>query len=93
MEVIDCIDTIERYITPGTLDCVIVNNGNIDPDIITKYKAEENKRPLLVHDTSVFRGKSYTIIERDIVNDDDYVRHDPRKLASILEDIIQGWIK
>jgi hypothetical protein len=27
------------------------------------------------------------------VSGDDYVRHDPRKLACILEDIIEWWIK
>jgi hypothetical protein len=28
-----------------------------------------------------------------MVNDDDFVRHDPMKLAKVLEDIIQWWIK
>jgi len=93
MEVEDFIKTIEKYISPAKLDYVIVNNGEIDPEIIDKYKAEENKRPLRIKDISLFRDASYAIIERDVVNDDDYVRHDPRKLAGILEDIIHGWIK
>lgn len=93
MEVNDFISTIEHYIAPWKLDYVIVNNGVIDPDIVVKYKEEENKKPLVIKDYSLFRNASYTIIERDIINDDDYVRHDPRKLATILEDIIQGWIK
>lgn len=93
MEVIDFIDTIEKYIDPGMLDYVIVNNGYIDEEIILKYKTEENKRPLLIKDPNLFVGKWYKVIEWDIVNDDDIVRHDPMKLAKALEDIINGWIK
>ena len=93
MEVIDFVDTIERYIDPGKLDYVIVNNGIIADEVVTKYKNEENKRPLKVKDYWLFLNKSYKIIERDIVNDEDFVRHNPLKLAQILEDIVNGWIK
>jgi uncharacterized cofD-like protein len=92
MEVIDFIDTIERYIDPGKLDTVIVNNGHISDEMVTKYKTEENKKPLKIKDMSLFEGKCYQIIEWDIVNDADVVRHDPVKLAKILEGII-GWRK
>ncbi len=93
MEVIDFIDTIEHYIDPGKLDYVIVNNGHISDEIVTKYKAEENKKPLKIKETGLFRGKSYKVLERDIVNDEDYVRHHPIKLSHILEEIIGGWVK
>lgn len=93
MEVIDFINTIERYIDPGMLDYVIVNNGHIDGDIVIKYKTEENKRPLKIKDYSLFESKSYKVIEWDIVNDDDIVRHEPIKLGKVLEDIVGGWIK
>ena len=59
MEVIDFIDTIERYIGTAQLDYVIVNNGHIDADILAKYKQEENKNPLYTQDHSLFDGKSY----------------------------------
>lgn len=90
MEVIDFVDTIERYIDPGTLDYVIVNNGIISDEIVVKYKAEENKKPLKIKNHSIFENKWYKIVEYDIVNDDDYVRHAPLKLAKVLEDIIGG---
>ncbi len=93
MEVIDFIETIEKYIDPGMLDYVIVNNGFIDDEIVVKYKVEENKRPLKIKDYSLFKWKWYKIIEWDIVNDDDIIRHDPMKLAKVLEDIVSGWIK
>ncbi len=93
MEVIDFIDTIERYIAPRSLDYVIVNNWHIDEEILLKYKTEESKNPLKIKDPSLFVDKSYKVIEWDMVNDDDIVRHDPLKLAKVLEDIVGGWIK
>lgn len=93
MEVIDFINVIERYINPGMLDYVIVNNGNIDEDVVIKYKIEENKKPLKIKDHSLFEWKWYKIIEWDMVNDYDIVRHDPMKLAKVIEDIVSGWIK
>ena len=88
MEVIDFIDTIERYIGPAELDYVIVNNGHIDADLLAKYKREENKNPLKIKDPTMFQDKSYQVIECDIVNDADVVRHDPIKLAKVLEGIM-----
>lgn len=93
MDVIDFIDTIERYIDPGKLDYVIVNNGYISDEVVEKYRAEESKKPLKIKDYTLFQEKLYKIIERDIVNDADYVRHDPLKLAKIIDDIVGGWIK
>ena len=63
MEVIDLIDTIERYIDPRKLDTVIVNNGYISDEIITKYKNEENKKPLKIKDIALFADKHYRVIE------------------------------
>ncbi len=93
MGVIDFINVIEKYIEPGKLDYVIVNNGHIDDEITQKYKEKENKKPVKIKDHNIFRNKTYKIIERDIVNDEDVIRHNPKKLAKILEDIIGGWIK
>lgn len=94
MEVIDFVDTIERYIDPGKLDYVIVNDGVISDDIMARYKAEENKKSLKIKDPSLFTGKTYKIIERDLVNTaGDYVRHDPEALMKTLEDIVGGWIR
>ncbi len=94
MEVIDFVNTIEKYIDPGKLDYVIVNNWVISDEIVTKYKIEENKKPLKIRDPSLFIGKKYKVIERDLVNTvGDYVRHDPGELTKTLEDIVEGWIK
>lgn len=94
MEVIDFVDTIERYIDPGKLDYVIVNNGIISEEIVSKYKTEESKRPLKIKDPSQFEGKDYRVIERDLVSTTgDYIRHDPDRLMEILEGIVEGRIQ
>lgn len=93
MDVMDFINAVERYTGEHILDYVIVNNGFIAPEVIEKYKTEENKKPVQIRDINRYKEKGYKIIERDIVNDEDFVRHDPHKLAKILEDIIAGWIK
>lgn len=40
-----------------------------------------------------FASRRFKIIERDFVNESDYVRHDPQKLAHSLIDVCRGWIK
>jgi len=89
MEAIDFIDTIEKYVWENMLDYVIVNNWYIADEIVEKYKQEENKKPVKIKNYSDFEEKYYKVIEWDIVNDADIVRHDPQKLAHILEDIIK----
>ncbi len=93
MEVKDFIEAIEKFIGPAKLDYVIVNNGIIDDEIVAKYKIEENKKPVKIKNILDFADKKYKIIERNVVSDEDFVRHDPEKLAKILQDIIDGWIK
>ena len=93
MEVKDFIEAIEKFIGPAELDYVIVNNGIIDDEIVAKYKIEENKKPVKIKNILDFADKKYKIIERNVVSDEDFVRHDPEKLAKILQDIIDGWIK
>lgn len=90
MEVIDFVNTIEKYIEPWKLDYVIVNNWLIPEEIVTRYKSEENKKPLKIKDHTLFRGRGYSIIERDLVHTGgDYVRHDPECLMRVLEEIVE----
>ena len=92
-EVRDFIRVLEMYIGTGRLDYVIVNSGYIRDDLVERYRQEEHKKPVKVKDPSVFRGERYKVVERDLVNENDYIRHDPIKLRAVIEDIIEGWIK
>lgn len=89
----DFIDIIEKYIWEDRIDYVLVNNWRIDEELVEKYKLEEWKKPVKVKDYEVFDWKKHKIIERDLVNEDDYIRHSPRKLSRAINDFIDWWIK
>lgn len=91
-ELKDFIENIEKYTWP-VLDFVLVNNWFISDELVEKYKTEEWKKPVKLKDEKEFEGKHYKIVERDFVNESDYVRHDPQKLARVILDIKDGWIK
>ena len=85
-ELPDFIHAIEKY-TGKVIDFVLVNNGHISEDLVERYKKFEGKRPVKRKDEMDFSQEDYKIIERDFVNESDYVRHDPEKLAEALVDI------
>lgn len=89
----DFVDVIEKYIGKNKIDYVLVNNAPIREELVIKYMQEEGKKPVRITDLSLFTGANYKIIERDVVNEADYIRHDPEKLAKVIADFIEGWIK
>ena len=92
-EVKDFVSAIEKYIGEDQINYVLVNNGYIHEDLVKKYQLEDNKTPVRIKDLVEFRGKRYKIAERDLVNEEDYIRHDPKKLAKFIHDLMDGWIK
>ncbi len=94
-EVIDFVNEIEKYLWENILDFVIVNNGQISDYMVAKYKKEENKKPVKLKqkDLEKFKHKKYKLIERDLLNEKDFVRHSPEKMAQVIDDIINWWIK
>ncbi len=92
-EVIDFVNVIEKYLWTKIIDYVIVNNWHISDEMIEKYKKEENKKPVKIKNISDFKNKKYKIIERDLLNEKDFVRHNSEKISHVIEDIIEWWIK
>jgi len=91
-ELTDFIDNVEKYAWE-VIDYVLVNNGHISDDIVEKYKKEEWKSPVKCKENMCFDSKRYKVIERDFLDESDYVRHNPAKLASVIEDVLSWWIK
>ncbi len=91
-ELVDFIDNIEKYAWE-VIDYVFVNNWYLSDEIVEKYKREEWKKPVKLKNDVSFEWKKYKIIERDFVNESDVVRHDPIKLATLINDLIDGWVK
>lgn len=90
-ELPDFIENIEKYAW-NVIDYVFVNNWHISDELVAKYK-QEWKKPVKLKAEYDFSGKVYKIIERDFLQESDYVRHSPEKLAKTIMDIIEGWIK
>ncbi len=88
----DFVRVIEQYIGEGRIDYVLVNNGDLRTNLLTKYEAEE-KTPVRLTDREFILSKGIKIVERDFTSATDYIRHDPRKLARTVEDFASGWIK
>ena len=91
-ELPDFIDNLEKY-SGRVIDYVVVNSWVIDEKAVTKYKIEEMKKPVKLKPDMNFEWKTYKVIERDFVNDNDLVRHSPKKVAEVIEEFIEGKIK
>lgn len=91
-ELPDFVENIEKY-AGAVLDYVFVNNGHISDELVEKYKKYEGKKPVKLKEGMDFTGKHYKLVKRDFVNEKDYVRHSPIKLAKVLEELIHGWMK
>ncbi|MDQ7008748.1 MAG: YvcK family protein [Candidatus Gracilibacteria bacterium] len=90
-ELTDFIDNIEKY-AGKVIDYVLVNSGDISDELVKKYKIE-GKKPVKCKKEMCFDGKKYKVIERDFIDESDYVRHNPIKLSKAIMDIAEGWIK
>jgi len=90
-ELTDFIDNIEKY-AGEVIDYVIVNSGHIGDEAVEKYKTQEWKKPVKLKSETDFSDKKYKIIERDLVNHSDLVRHAPTKIAGVIEEFIEGKI-
>jgi len=83
-ELPDFIDNIEKYAWE-IIDYVIVNNWLISDEIVEKYKNEEGKKPVKMKETHNFLNKKYKIINEDMIDESDVVRHNPEKLAKVIK--------
>ena len=88
----DFVRVLEQYIGPRVLDYVLVNNGEVRPELLDKYQAG-GQSLVRMRDREGLATKGFKIVERDFTSATDYIRHDPRKLARTVEDFASGWIK
>jgi uncharacterized cofD-like protein len=88
----DFVNVIERFVG-DRIDYVVVNSGDVPAEVSAHYATAERKIPLRIRDRANFSGKRPTLVERDLVNATDVVRHDPEKLYALIVDIVEGWIK
>ena len=81
----DHLNTLITHTNLDIVDSCIVNIGTIDPELLKKYE-EENSYPVLADSHRIIE-KGYTVIEEDIIEIKDYVRHDSKKISKIIIDL------
>lgn len=82
----DHVNTIIEHSRPEVLSHIIVNTGQVPPNILAKYALEEAYP--VVADLAKIRMLGYEVAEDNIVNFQDTVRHNPRRVSKIILDIV-----
>lgn len=77
----DFVKTLEKYTGEGIIDTVICNNSVFHPETLHKY--EKEKAYPVICDAS--RIDNIEVIEEDLIFDFSLIRHDPEKLARIIQ--------
>ncbi len=88
----DFVRVLEQYLGEGTIDYLLVNNGELRSNLVKKYE-EEGKIPVRLRDRHSLVQRGIRIVERDFTSETDYIRHDPHKLSRTIEDFASGWIR
>ena len=82
--VMDHINVLESYLGKDTIDVVIANNTIMSSRLVSKYRNEEQKDPVIL-DVSEFEGRNTKIVsDKLFMVEDDVYRHDSLKTAYLM---------
>jgi uncharacterized cofD-like protein len=84
------LDAIEAHIGHHIFDYVIVNSGEIPPDVQSRY-AEQGARPVRLDLEEVTRRGSRVIADH-LVLFQTYLRHDAVKLSNHIYQLVENWL-
>ncbi|MBI3316321.1 MAG: YvcK family protein, partial [Candidatus Omnitrophica bacterium] len=84
----DHLNTLVEHTRPDLISHVVVNTGPIPGPILQKY-AGEGAHPVTM-DSAKISALGYEVVEANIIHAAETVRHDPRKLAKIISDIVSA---
>lgn len=82
----DHVKAIEDHVGPGLMKYVILNGARVSPDAAQKYEMEA-AFPVDPQPERLARAGYIPIVE-ELVDDSDYVRHDPDRLAQVLMEVL-----
>jgi len=88
--VADHVNALIEHAGKRLIDYVVANNGRVPENLLDKY-AGENAYPVKL-DSEDVKKMNCEVIKANIVNAEDYVRHNPYKLANIIVDVISNII-
>lgn len=80
----DHLEALEKYLGKHTIDVVVASNTKINPDVLHKYQATEEKDPVVI-DYEQIDDMGIELIEGDLLTTEDgTIRHDSMKLSSLI---------
>jgi uncharacterized cofD-like protein len=80
------VNAITKHAGDDVIDYVVVNKQKIPREFLEKYK-KENAYPVK-NDSNAIRDLGYTVIEENVINAIDHVRHNSDKLTKIIINLI-----
>lgn len=83
----DHVRAIIEHSSADILEYVIVNTGKVPEKLLERYRADGAS--YVTSDSEKIKQMGYHVIEADIVNHTDVVRHSPAKLAKVIMDIVK----
>lgn len=72
------------------VDCCVVNNAQIPARFLDKYK-EEKSFPVIPNSHRINQA-GYLVVEEDLINFTDFVRHDSKKLTKAVINIMANYV-
>ncbi len=79
MDARDHLEALERHASPDLVDVVLAHGGLFDQEVLRRY-SEAGAEPIRVREPKSWSRESLRLVERDLVEDGDLIRHDPGKL-------------
>lgn len=83
----DHVRAIIEHSRSDLLEYVVVNTGKVPEELLYRYRVD-GAVPVIC-DSEKIRAIGYNVVEADILNYTDVVRHSPEKLAGIIMNIIK----
>jgi uncharacterized cofD-like protein len=83
----DHVEAIVKHAKSKVFDCCILNLARIPPEFIERYKLEESAP--VAADAQRLQEMGFSVINEDLVNAHNFVRHDSQKLAKIVLDLVE----
>jgi len=78
-------NALVSHTRPDIINYCIVNTGKVPKEFLKKYE-EEGAYPVVADSDKIIEN-GYNVIEGDVVNIQNYVRHDAKKLSKIIIDL------
>lgn len=78
----DHLQALEDHGGRGIVDCVIVNNRIVSPEVAKRYKSQGAQQVEV--DLARLKEKGVNVVEQDLLEEGDTVRHNSKELAHLI---------